>query len=92
MAVFDVLGFFEKMVGAGGLTSLGPDVVAWLDENAAKYPDTRGLTDALAAFITEKVNAAGISAAMLRDTIWGAASDIAHGKGSADAQAWQGAG
>lgn len=89
---FDLLSFLTLILGGLNVQGLDQKIAAWLAAEGVKYPDLRDRADALAAWISQTLQASipNLDPVAMKDTLWGIASDIVHGTAGVDPGAWQG--
>jgi len=90
--LFELATFLTRMLGGLDVPGIQEQVVTWLKEKGAEYPDLKDRTDALASFIAGTIVSAG--AAMdpltMSATIKGIAEDIVNGTNGVNYDNWGG--
>ena len=91
---FDILKFLETIFAGFNVADIEAKVLAWLQDEGAKYPDLTDRINALAAWITQVLLEAAPSLVLstMKNTIVGIAMDIVHGTAGVDPSAWTGMG
>jgi len=90
MGIFDIVSFLTPFFTGHGVPHLAAEADAWIKERGEDYPDAKARADALRAFLSEKVAAAGLDAEGMKATLTGLAEDVVRGHGGVDPQVWQG--
>lgn len=90
---FDLLKFLTGMLGGLDVGAISTLANEWLLEKGKEYPDLKGRTDALAAYLGETLaeTTPTLDPAQLANTIKGIAADIVGGTAGVDPDSWGGA-
>jgi len=89
---FNIFTFLSTLLGGLDVPDLETKVVAWLENEAAKFPDLTARIKALEEWITAELEAVipQLVLSTMKNTIFGIATDIIHGTATVDPGAWKG--